>query len=54
MITNSVIDRVVMILGDSKVGKTSLISNFVEFENIIDLIERPHILKDKEKTICNF
>ena len=50
--TTESVDKVIMILGDSEVGKTTLISNFYDFEFKIDSNDRISPLKEKEKTIC--
>ncbi len=52
MNTNTV-DKVVMFLGDSGVGKTSIVSQFIELEQ--DDFKRSkitNIQKEREKTIC--
>lgn len=54
MNTNTV-DKVVMFLGDSGVGKTSIVSQFIEIEQ--DDFKRSKITninKEREKTICKF
>ena len=53
MITNTV-DKVIMFLGDSGVGKSTLISNFIDIEN--GDIKKKNMSfpkeKEREKTIC--
>lgn len=53
MSNNNVIDKVIMILGDSGVGKTSIISSFLDFENRAEN-NRITSAREKEKTICKF
>lgn len=52
MNTNTV-DKVVMFLGDCGVGKTTIISQFIELE--LDDFKRSKIMsihKEREKTVC--
>lgn len=51
---NNTVDKVVMFLGDSGVGKTSIISQFVEIEH--EDFQRSginNLQKERERTICN-
>ena len=49
---NNVVDKVVMILGDCSVGKTTIISNFLDFELKKESNNRNSNNKEKDKTIC--
>ena len=54
MNTNT-IDKVIMFLGDSGVGKTTLISHFIDIEARNDDFKRSKISnlsKEREKTLC--
>ena len=49
------VNKVVMFLGDSGVGKTTIISQYLEFEQ--EDFKRSRIInihKERDKTICNY
>jgi putative ribosome biogenesis GTPase RsgA len=50
----NIVDKVVMFLGDSGVGKTSLISQFLELEQEDFKRSRiTNLTKERERTICS-
>jgi putative ribosome biogenesis GTPase RsgA len=53
MNNNNVIDKVVMILGDCGVGKSSIISSYQDFENRAEN-NRQTLNREREKTLCKF